>query len=111
MKRISTNEALTVFARWEREGKAIALLLSSSTVAVWLRDGRFAPFTDDCLMISFAGDNELRIFLSEADFWKVDVSEIRKDILQKMQNFEQCVRIHAEKPPMQCFLYACAAGE
>ena len=106
MDQISTNEALTMFAKWERENQSIAILLSTPSIGMALRNGHFTPFTDDCLVISFAGESELRIFLSEAAFWKVKPKEIRKDISETIPNFEQCVRIHSERPAMQCFLYA-----
>lgn len=96
-----------MFAKWERENKSIALLISTPSIAMAFRHGSFAPFTDDCLILSFGGENELRIFLSEAVFWRLKPKDIRKDISETIPNIEQCVRIHSEKPAMQCFLYAC----
>lgn len=106
MDQISTNEALTMFAKWERENKSIALFLSTPSVSITFRDGNFTPFTDDCLVLSFAGDNVLRIFLSEAAFWRLKPKEIRRDISETIPDIEEGVRILSEKPAMQCFLYA-----
>lgn len=106
MDQISTNQALTMFAKWERENKSIALFLSTPSVSITFRDGNFTPFTDDCLVLSFAGDNVLRIFLSEAAFWRLKPKEIRRDISETIPDIEECVRILSEKPTMQCFLYA-----
>jgi hypothetical protein len=106
MDPISANEALTMFAKWERENKSISLFFSSPSVSMTFRNGNFTPFTDDCLVLSFAGDNVLRIYLSEAAFWRLKPKEIRRDISEAIPDIEQCVRILSENPSMQCFLYA-----
>jgi|ERR1700676_1584262 len=106
MDQISANQALTLFGKWDRENKAIALLLSTPSAAASFQNGRIVPFLDGCLALSFADENTLRIFLSEAKFWRLEASDIPEESREMVPKFEQCVRISSENPVMQCFVFA-----
>jgi hypothetical protein len=106
MDALSTNQALTLFGKWERENMAIVLLFSTPSAAMSFKNGRIVPFLDSCLFLAFGDDNILRIFLQEAKFWRLDQADIPEESREMVPKFEQCVRIISESPEMQCFLCA-----
>jgi hypothetical protein len=107
MEAMTSNQALTLFGRWERENKVIALLFSTPSAAMSFKHGRIMPFLDTCLFLAFGEDNVLRIFLQEAKFWFLEQNDIPEESREATPKFEQCVRIVTD-PTMQCFL--CASG-
>jgi hypothetical protein len=106
MDALSSNQALTLFGKWERENKAIVLLFSTPSAAMSFKNGRIVPFLDSCLILSFGDENILRIFLQEARFWRLETADIPEESREMVPKFEQCVRIISESPEMQCFLCA-----
>jgi hypothetical protein len=106
MDTLSSNQALTLFGKWERENKSIVLLFSTPAAAMSFKNGKIVPFVDDCLMLSFGEDNILRIFLQAAKFWHLEAEDIPEESRGVVPKFEQCVRIISENPELQCFLCA-----
>jgi hypothetical protein len=101
---VTSNQALPLFGKWERENKAFSPF-STPSAAMSFKNGWKVPFLDSFLILAL-GDDILRIFLQEAKFWVLEEKDNPEQSREVIPKFEQGVRIISEDPTMQCFLGA-----
>jgi hypothetical protein len=106
MAEIPSAEAVSLFSKWERQSKNLAVLGSSSSAVVSVRNARVSLCLDDLLQLSFAEDGIMRLFIRGALFEPADAKDFPQDSRARSAQYGAGVQIRFVNAEMQCFIFA-----
>ena len=105
MAEIPSAEAVSLFSKWERQNKNLAVLSSNSSAVVSARDAHVSLCLSDLLQLTFAEDGIMRLFIRGALFEPADPGDFPEDSMAWCAQYAQGVQIRFPNTEMQCFIF------
>jgi len=105
MAEIPSAEAVSLFSNWERQNKNLAVLGSSSSAVVSVRNARVSLCLEDLLQLTFAEDGVMRFFIRGALFEPADPRDFPEDSRAWYAQYGPGVQIRFANAEMQCFIF------
>ena len=79
MAEIPSAEAVSLFSKWERQNKNLAVLSSNPSAVVSARNAHVSICLNDLLQLTFAEDGIMRLFIRGALFEPADPKDFPQD--------------------------------
>lgn len=105
MAEIPSAEALSLFSKWERQNKNLAVLGSNGSCVVSARNARVSLCLEDLLQLTFGEDGLMRFFVRGALFAPADPRDFPEDSRAWYAQYGQGVQIRFVNAERQCFVF------
>jgi len=105
MAEIPSTEAVSLFSKWERQNKNLAVLSSNSSAVVSARNAHVSLCRNDLLQLTFVEDGIMRFFIRGALFEPADPVDCPEDSRAWYAQYGPGVQIRFPNTEMQCFIF------
>src|SRR6267143_2941677 len=105
MNEIPSAEALSLFLKWERQNKNLAVLGSNSSCVVSARNAHVSLCLEDLLQLTFGEDGIMRLFIRGALFAPADARDFPEDSKAWYAQYGQGLQIRFANKEMRCFVF------